>query len=123
MRSARVLAATLLTALVLPAAAGAQSALQPLPQAVPEQQTTVVAPTTSSSSSGGLSTGAEIAMFGGGVILIGLIGYFIWRDSRRRAPVLAGATGFEETKTTPHAKKQVNRAKAKRAKAARKRNR
>lgn len=122
MRFARTLLVALIVAVAAPTAAGAQNAFTPLPQAAPEQQPTQTVPT-SSSSSGGLSNGAIILMFGGGVLLIGGIGYGIWRDARRRAPVVAGATGFEETKTTPHAKKQQNRAKAKRAKAARKRNR
>lgn len=125
MRSVRISLATTLVALTLPVAAGAQTAspFTPIPQAAQEQPTVTTAPATSSTSDGGLSTSAQLLMFGGAVLFLGAIGYGIWWDARRRAPVLAGQTGFEETKTTPHAKKAQNRAKDKRAKAARKRNR
>jgi hypothetical protein len=122
MRIVRTSLAILLTCAALPAVAVAQdSPFAPIPQAQTEQQTVTTATTTSSSSSG-LSTGAEIAMFAGGLVLLLLIGFFIWRDARSRAPVAAGDTGFEDTKTTPHAKKAQNRSRDKRARAARKRN-
>jgi hypothetical protein len=125
MRSVRISLAAVLVVLALPSAAGAQTAspFTPIPQPAPEQPAPAPAPASSSSSDDGLSTSAQIIMFGGGVLILAAIGYGIWWDARRRAPVAAGETGFEETKTTPHAKKQQNRAKDKRAKAARKRNR
>jgi hypothetical protein len=44
-------------------------------------------PSTSSSNDNGLSGSGAIAIATGGVVVLGGISLFIWRDARRRAPV------------------------------------
>jgi hypothetical protein len=112
--------------LALPAAAVAQNPFGPLPQ-TPQQ----APPTTTGSSNtldddGGLKTWQEILLFLGGVILLGGIGYGIVIDARRNAPVKEGEEGHigQPAKSLPKARtKPVRRAQARRARAARKRNR
>jgi len=61
----------------------------PLPESQPQQQTpTVATPSSSSSSSGSsLSSTQKTALVAGGALVLVLVGFFIWRDARRRAPV------------------------------------
>jgi hypothetical protein len=119
--------AAVLCLLALPAAAVAQNPFGPLPQSQQQQ----APPTTTGSSNtlddgGGLKTWQEILLFLGGVILLGGIGYGIVIDARRNAPVKEGEEGHigQPAKSLPKARtKPVRRAQARRARAARKRNR
>jgi hypothetical protein len=60
-----------------------------LPQSTPSITTTAASTTTSTSSStdSGLSGGGIAAIAIGAIVVIGGISFFIWYDSRRRAPV------------------------------------
>ena len=118
-----------LVALVLPVVAGAQSSpFAPLP---PAQTTPDVTPTVTSSTSttddGGLKGWQEVLIFaGGGILLLG-IAWAIIADARSVAPSeeptevqeVARARKEEDLKR----RKAKNREQAKRARAARKRNR
>jgi len=128
MRRVQTTLAALVTAalLAVPATAVAQDAspFTPLPAAPTEQTTTPVVTTSSSTTdNSGFDTGTAILLAAIGVLLIGAIGYAIWRDARRRAPVVAGEALYEDPSSAPHQKKTKQRAKAKRAKQARKHNR
>ncbi|MEP6953734.1 MAG: hypothetical protein ABI950_06690 [Solirubrobacteraceae bacterium] len=87
-------------------------------------------PDTSTSGGGGLKTWQEALIFGAGIVLLGGIAAAILGDARERARRLDrhAATGASATdtadrhKTSQQAKQQA-RARARRAKAARKRNR
>jgi hypothetical protein len=116
--------AIVLGLLVLPALAGAQaSPFQPLPAAPAPTTPTPTVASTNTTSNSSLGDGAEILIGIGAVLLLGGIGYGIWWDARRRAPAVAGDSLYEEPDSAPHAKKKQQRAKAKRARQARKRNR
>ena len=76
--------------------------------ATPNTSTSVVTNTGSNSSSGGGFTGTDAAVIAvGAMIVLGGISFFIWRDSRRRAPlrraaaVTAGAGGRSRTGSKP----------------------
>jgi hypothetical protein len=123
----RLAIATVLCLLAVPAAAVAQNPFGPLPQSQQQQApTTTTGSSSSSDGGGGLKTWQEILLFLGGVILIAGIGYGIVIDARRNAPVKEGEEGHigQPTKSLPKARtKPVRRAQARRARAARKRNR
>jgi len=121
--SALVLALVVL-GLVTPAAALAQATpFAPIPQAAPEPAPVQTVASTSTSN-GELSTTDEILLFGGGVVVLTLIIYAIWRDAKRRAPLAKNETPYDDDSIkTPHPKKRQQRAKDKRAREARKRNR
>lgn len=120
-----LLLALLLVALTAPAAALAQSTpFAPLPQAAPDTPTVATTSSTGTSGSDDLGTSGEILLFGGGVIALTVIIWFIWRDARRRAPLAENDTPYDENSIkTPHQKKRQARAKGKQAKQARRRNR
>lgn len=124
-----------LIALCAPAAAVAQSNPfgpinpAPLPQPVPED---TGEDTDRNEGEGDLSGWQEGAIYGGGALIIALIGWVILRDARKAAPVedrrrkpeddrIAGALGGDKPRD-PHAprRKQQARAKAKAARKARK---
>jgi len=116
-----------LVALVLPAAAGAQLAPDPLGQQQQQTPTTNAAPPPSSNQtsndSGGLTGSIVIPLIIiGAVILLGT-GYMIVRDAHRRAPV----ADFEPEDATPSkaraARHQRQRTRAKAARRQRRRNR
>jgi hypothetical protein len=99
----RVILATLILALALPAGALAQSGntnpfgpvlpVSPAPTPPATTQTTLT-PTTTTTGAGNLSGGGIAAIAIGALVLLGGISLFIWRDARRRAPVrhrVAGA--------------------------------
>lgn len=127
MRSARLLILTCAVLALAPAVAAAQSSpFSPLPSATPAQTTTTVAPATNTTSTdpGGIDASMAFLLFGAGVVLLGAIVFFIYRDARRRAPVAEGHTAHDERPVgSPHRKKRDARARAKRAKAARRQNR
>ena len=87
-------------------------------------------PDTSTTGGGGLKTWQEVLIFAAGIVLVGGIALAILGDARERARKLdrhatAGASateGADRHKTSQQAKEQA-RARARRAKAARKRNR
>jgi hypothetical protein len=122
MRSARVLLAVVVLALFAPTAAFAQGAFDPLPAATPAPEPVVTVPATSDPS-GGLSGALQFLLFGVGVVIIGGIGFVIWRDARRNAPDTSEATVADDSRASHHATKKRNRARAKRARQARRRNR
>jgi hypothetical protein len=125
-RPLSVLALTLLLAgLTAPAAAfGQASPFTPLPQAAPDTPPVATTPSSSSTGSDDLGTTGEILLFGGGVLALTVIVWFIWRDARRRAPLTANEVPYDEDSLkTPHQKKRQARAKGKQAKQARRRNR
>jgi hypothetical protein len=68
---------------------GSTSPFSPgLPQSTPSITTTsTAATTTSTSTDSGLSGGGIAAIAVGAIVVIGGISFFIWYDSRRRAPV------------------------------------
>jgi uncharacterized oligopeptide transporter (OPT) family protein len=117
-----------LFALAAPIAAHAQSSpFAPLPQAAPAPDQTTVATTTSSSSSdGGLATWQQVLIFaGGGILLLG-IAWAIVSDARSVAPTLETESQVESRERREEdikRRKVKNRATAKRARAARKKNR
>jgi hypothetical protein len=117
--------AIVLLSVTAPAAALAQSSpFQPIPQAAPEQAPTPTVVSSSDDGSQDLGTTGEILLFGGGVLALTAIIYFIWRDARRRAPLAENETPYDDTSIkTPHPKKRQQRARDKRAKQARRRNR
>ncbi len=131
MRSALI--AVLVAALLVPAGAFAQSApFQPLPQAPLEEPPPVV--TSPGQGDGGISGLQEGLLIFAGIALVLGIGVAIARDARRNAPAearptsggsVAGAAGEgvgERRKPDPRAA-QKQKAAAKRARQARKRNR
>lgn len=130
-RLATLLLILVAAGLLAPAGALAQSApFAPLPQAPPDTSTqaVTVAPTTANSDSGGLSRGAEIAIFIGGVALVIGIGWAILHDARRRAPVRDEKAYYRETSATPDdphkaQRKAKNRKRAKAQRVARRHNR
>ncbi len=128
MRIARLLtvAYVLLVLAGAPAGAMAQSSpFQPLPSAAPAQ-TTTTAPvrTTTPIDNGNIDTTLAVGIFAVAILLLGGIGFAIYRDAKRRAPVAAGHTAHDEAPATaPHHKKRQARAKGRSAKAARRRNR
>lgn len=126
-RLAAVLAALSL-GLAVPAAAVAQfgpsNVPAPLTQPSPSDQ--VVKPT---DDNGGLSTFQLVLMFGGAIVVIAAIGWFITRDARRVAPVadrsrVSDASAGQRKSTREREREQARkRAKAKAARDQRKRNR
>jgi hypothetical protein len=122
-------------ALIVPPAAGAQSApnglgnpFDPSASTPPPAQTTTApvqtAPASSSSSQdSGLGTAGSIALFGGGVLVLGAIAYLIMRDARRSnprkraraaiatpAPAPPGARGRRQKRARPAARKRRRKA-------------
>jgi len=82
-------------AIALPAAAGAQTASNPLspgfPQPSVSAQTSTAATQTiqtnaTAGSGGGFSGSSAIIIAIGAIVVLGGISFFIWRDARRRAP-------------------------------------
>lgn len=128
MRSALI--AVLAAALLTPSLATAQ--FQPLPQAPPPPPETVVA--APGSGDGGISALQQAFLIAAGVVLVLGIGFAIARDARRNAPVEArpargsvattavGEGGGERRKPDPRAAEK-QKAAAKRARRARKKNR
>jgi hypothetical protein len=125
--AARLALSLVVLALAAPAAAFAQTdpfaPLPPAPQEQPAQPVRTVADTTDD---GGLDRWQEILIFaGGGILLVG-IGWAIVADARKNAPVEQGqgvASAKAAHEADRHRRKQVARERAKRARAARKRNR
>lgn len=123
-------AALLLSAAALlagPTLATAQvSPLGPLPQAPPSETPTVVV-TPDTTGGDGLQTWQELLIFGGGIILLGGIGYAIVSDARVRAPVTDDELGHPGAgpikRNRSQKQRQRARAKAKTGRAQRKRNR
>ncbi len=124
--------ALLAALLLLPAAAAAQSSpFQPLPPA-PQEQPAAPAPTPGSQDDGGISSGAQALIIAAGIAFVLAIGFFIARDARRNAPgderpgrPLEGRsiTGEGERKRRDASAAQKQKAAAKRARQARKKNR
>jgi glucose/arabinose dehydrogenase len=116
-----------LLALAAPFAAQAQdSPFAPLPQAAPQQQQTTTS-STSSSDDGGLEAWQQILIFAaGGILLLG-IAWAIVKDARSVAPAGDDSDELVESKARKEAdlkrRKAKNRETAKRARAARKKNR
>jgi hypothetical protein len=77
------------------------------PQAVPTASTpsTVTTVAGTSTSAGGVSSGAALAIALGALLLLAGIGYFIWRDARRRAPVRAATAGAGMGPSKPGSKR------------------
>ncbi|MCW3012353.1 MAG: hypothetical protein JWO90_2757 [Solirubrobacterales bacterium] len=130
MRSALV--AVLAAALLAPVSAGAQSApFAPLPQAPqPQPETVVVAP--GSSGDEGISSFQQALLIAAGVLFVVGIGVLIARDARRNAPVdprpprpyeTEALEGAGERKKRDARTTQKQKAAAKRARDARRRNR
>jgi hypothetical protein len=122
----RRLTAPLVLAAALAGSAGtahAQSSpFAPLPQAAPATPTvTTQAPTTTSTDSG-LSTGAQVLLFGGGAVLLAAIAWLIVRDARSVAPVEDRAHAPRSGSAPRQDRAQVRR-RAKAARQQRKRNR
>lgn len=126
-----VLLAVLAAALLTPAAAAAQSApFAPLPEAPQEQQAPVAVD--SGTDDGGISALAQGLLILAGVALVLGIGFAIARDARRNAPAEARpgreagtptAEGMGERKKPDPRAAQKQKAAAKRARQARKKNR
>jgi hypothetical protein len=118
-----------LLALAAPSVALAQSSspFAPLPPVQQPTQQQPVAPVNTNTDNGGLKSWQEILIFLGGGILLAGIAYAIVSDARRAAPVqepteqLAAARAQRESDV--RRRKERSRAAAKRARAARKRNR
>jgi len=129
MRSALV--AVLAAVLLAPAGAAAQSPFQPLPPAPPPPPETVV--TEPGDDESGISALQQGFLILAGVVLVVGIGVAIARDARRNAPVEArpgggsgGASAGEDAgarKKTDARAAQKQKAAAKRARQARKKNR
>lgn len=121
------LLAALLSALLLPAGAAAQSSpFQPLPQApVETQPPATTAP--GSASNGGISGLQQTLLILAGVVFVVGIGFAIARDARAQAPVTDRELRRAEEGSTPeHERPRADpkaKAAAKRARQARKRNR
>jgi hypothetical protein len=88
--------------MLVPAGALAAGPGNPFTPGIPQGQATIPtssAPGTvttlpsSSTSSGGLSSGSALGIAVGALALLMGIGFFIWRDARRRAPVRAATAG------------------------------
>jgi predicted lipid-binding transport protein (Tim44 family) len=92
--------------------------------AAPAPLTATPSPTTSSTSNGGLSTGAQVSIFAGAALLIGVIGFVIMRDARRAAPVKTRdvAIAGDRPGAGRDDRLRRQRARAKQARKARKRN-
>lgn len=123
------LAALLAAALLAPAAAVAQTPFQPLP-AAPPQQTTPAAPAQGTGDDGITPLQQGLLIFAGIALVLG-IGIAIARDARRNAPaerppipggVTAATPDGERRRPDPRAA-QKQKAAAKRARQARKKNR
>jgi hypothetical protein len=103
-------------------ARGQSSPFAPLPQAAPATPTvTTQAPVTTSTDSG-LSTGAQVLLFGGGAVLLGAIAWLIVRDARSAAPVEDRAHAPRSGSAQRQDRAQARR-RAKAARQQRKRNR
>jgi hypothetical protein len=118
-----------LVALVLPVVAGAQSSpFAPLPNATPAPSTTpTVTSSVSTTDDSGLKSWQEVLIFaGGGILLLG-IAYAIITDARSVAPTVQETEEGEAARARKEEdlkrRKAKNRDAAKRARAARKRNR
>jgi hypothetical protein len=118
-----------LVALLVPVAAGAQSSpFAPLPNAAPAPTTTpTVTSSVSTSDDSGLKSWQEVLIFaGGGILLLG-IAYAIISDARSVAPTVQETEEGEAARARKEEdlkrRKAKNREAAKRARAARKRNR
>jgi hypothetical protein len=117
-----------LVALLVPVAAGAQSSpFAPLPNATPAPSTTPTVTSSASTSDDGLKSWQEILIFaGGGILLLG-IAYAIVTDARSVAPTVETTEEGEASRARKEEdlkrRKAKNRDAAKRARAARKRNR
>jgi hypothetical protein len=124
--SGRLIAAAVLCALGLslagpvPAALAASSGASPFSPGVPQSTvgnsgaTSTAVPITSTSAPGdsGISPADAVGIGIGALVLIVGIGYFIWRDARRRAPVRTRAqmaalegTGRSGSKRPPQKRK------------------
>jgi hypothetical protein len=109
---AGALAVVLVGGALVPAAAGAQSGTNPLipqsptnplsptlPLSAPTTTTTstpVITGTNTNSANGGLQGSGIVAIAIGAIVVLGGIGYFIWRDARRRAPIRGHAHAAAE---------------------------
>ena len=122
----RRLAAPLVLVLAVGSAAGTahgqSSPFAPLPQAAPNTPTVTTQATTTSSSDSGLSTGAQVLLFGGGALLLAAIAWLIVRDARSAAPVDERAHP-PRSGSAPRNDRAQARRRAKAARRQRKRNR
>ena len=101
---------------------GQSSPFAPLPQAAPSTPTLTTQATTTSSSDSGLSTGAQVLLFGGGAVLLAAIAWLIVRDARAAAPVDERLHPPRSGSAPPRDRAQARR-RAKAARRQRKRNR
>lgn len=129
-RAAAALAATLVLAGPLPPAFAQDSFNQLVtPRAQPTTPTATTPAntqnTSSSTSNGGLSTLAQAGIFAGALVLIAAIGFVIMRDARRAAPIKAHEAGLPGGREVGGRSERLRRqrARAKQARRARKRNR
>jgi hypothetical protein len=111
-----------------PAAVAQSSPFAPLPQQAPQTPTVVPSTDGNVSDGGGLTTFQQVLIFGGGVALILGIAFAILGDARKHAPVERGPDGRPAAEGAgAHGSKRYDKARArsraKRARAARKRNR
>lgn len=128
-RSAALLAAVLSLALLLPTAVAiAQSPFNPLPSSPTTTQTVTPTVTTNSTDTGGLSDSVALIGVVIGILVVTIIGIYIARDARRRAPK-RGTDPLHTQEIGPdghrggHKAKQRQRAKARAAKQSRRKNR
>jgi hypothetical protein len=128
---ARLLLAVLLAAALLPSAAALaqQDPFAPIPQPAPEQPPAPT-PTTNQDDDDGLSSTQQLLIGVAGIVLVTGIGWAIVRDARRAAPAderrddpLHPGTRTKGSRTPPSARVKTQRARAKAARRARKRNR
>jgi hypothetical protein len=107
---------TLLTILVAPVPALAQSPGNPLAPGIPQSAPTTTATTpiptvinTSTAGNSGLSGAGVFAIAVGAVVVLVGISMFIWRDARRRAPVTrhgpAATSGRTDGRELPGSKR------------------
>jgi hypothetical protein len=129
--TARLLLAVLLAAALLPPAAALaqEDPFTPIPQAPPEQPPAPT-PTPTQDDDDGLSSTQQLLIGVAGIVLVTGIAWAIVRDARRAAPAeerrddpLHPGTRVKGSRTPPSARVKTQRAKAKAARRARKRNR
>ena len=110
MRGVRVVLAALIgAALVLPAAAVAQTGTNPLTPGFPQPTVSVpttttgvptVQTTTTAGGGSGFSGNSTVIIAIAAIVVLGGISFFIWRDARRRAPTKSRGLpgGIEESR-------------------------
>lgn len=114
-RAGAVLTTLLVVLLAVPASVLAQSPGNPLSPGIPVSPaptTTTATPTiisTSTSTNSGLSGADAIFIAVGAVVVLAGISFFIWRDARRRAPIVhhgpAATSGRKDGRELPGSKR------------------